>query len=170
MGKAYSRSRRSSPNLLGAHGLAVGAEGLHLIGSPGSGRTAPGRHFPGLPAVDHHHKGLAGGLHIPNGPVLGGQGSPPGNVRDGAVGGHHQANGAVILHHLFGAQLRCLGHGDLMVVPGGWSPSRAPRPPWRPRPRPPYSPLSQSSAPELRRPVGGDLPPPPPARTWAPTS
>ena len=74
---------------------------------------------PRLPAVHHHQKGLARGLHVQNGSTLCRNITGAGNVRNAAVGGEHQADGAVLLHHLFGAQLCRLGHGNFPVIPGG---------------------------------------------------
>ena len=73
----------------------------------------------GIPGVDHHQKGLPRGLHIPDGALLRLGIVLPGDIGDGAVGGHHQPDGAVTLHHLFRPQLRRLSHGHLGVRPGG---------------------------------------------------
>ena len=72
-----------------------------------------------LPGIDDDQKGLAGGAHILNGPPLRDQVVPCRDLRDAAVGGHHQPQGAMLLHDLLGAQLCRLGHGDLVVEPGG---------------------------------------------------
>ena len=63
----------------------------------------------------------------------------------------------MILHHLFGTQLRRLGHGNLMVIPGGG------HHPGRPVLRGPHGPGHHIAHgvdhphPELCRPVGGDF-------------
>ena len=73
----------------------------------------------GLGGVQQHHKGLAKLLQLPDHPLLGLQIVLPGDLRDAAVGGDHDAHGGVVADDLPGAQLRRLGHGDLVVVPGG---------------------------------------------------
>ena len=107
------------PDALGIHGLTVENHAVNAIAFVQALFQLPGCRRTGLPAVDHHQKGLSGGLHILNGPALGGHIVLSGNVRDGSVGGHHQAQGGVAGHDLFGAQLRGLRHGDLHVIPGG---------------------------------------------------
>ena len=107
------------PNALGIQALAVRRHhgAVFLVHEPlfqGHGSLPPG-----LPAIDHHQEGLARGLHITDGPMLRLYIILPGDVRNGAVGGDHQAQGGMALHDLFGAQLRRLGHGDLLVIPGG---------------------------------------------------
>ena len=73
----------------------------------------------GVSGVYYNKEGLPGLLHIRNGFLLRFQVIPPWNIRDGSVGGHHKADGAMLLHNFFGTQFRRLGHGDLIVIPGG---------------------------------------------------
>ena len=72
-----------------------------------------------MPAVDDHQKGLACGGHVFNRRLFRSRIVPAVNVRNGAVRGHHQPDGAVFLHNLFGAKFGGVGHGDLMVEPRG---------------------------------------------------
>ena len=77
-----------------------------------------GRLSAGVGGVDQHQIGLARGLHIGNGPALGLDIVLPGNVGDGAVGGHDNPDGAVLLHDLLCAQLGGLLHGQGLRIPG----------------------------------------------------
>ena len=79
-----------------------------------------------IAGIDNHQEGLAGFLHVADGFALCSNVVLPGNVRNGAVSGHHQADGAVVFHHLLGSQLRRFRHGNFMVKPGrGHHPGRA---------------------------------------------
>ena len=70
-----------------------------------------------IPGVQQHQKGLPRLLHVSHRPCLRLQIVVPRDIGDASIGGHHHANGTVILHDLPGSQLCCLGHGDLMVIP-----------------------------------------------------
>ena len=76
--------------------------------------------------VDQHQKRLPGRLHIPDRPILRLFIVRPGDIGDGAVRRHNNADGPMILHHLPGSQLRGLRHGNLMVVPRRGDHSRLP--------------------------------------------
>ena len=108
----------------GLHRLLVQGQAVHrqagdlvLLGNvrlDGLGPVAVG-----LGGVEQHHKGLAHGFEFLNDPLLRLQVVLPRDVGDGSIGGHHNANGGVVSDNLLGAQLRRLGHGNLVVHPGG---------------------------------------------------
>ena len=72
-----------------------------------------------IAAVDDHQKGLVCGAHICNGPAFGIEIVAAGDVGDGAVGGYHQSDGAMLLHDFSGTQLCRVRHRDLVVEPRG---------------------------------------------------
>ena len=74
---------------------------------------------PGVGGVQQNDEGLSQLLQLPDHPLLRLQVVLPGDVGDGAVGGDDDADGGVLSDDLPGADLRRLGHGDLVVVPGG---------------------------------------------------
>ena len=72
----------------------------------------------GIHGVQQHDKRLPQFLQLPDDPFLRLQIVLPGDVGHAAVGGDDDTDGGVLRNNLPGADLRCLGHGDLMVVPG----------------------------------------------------
>ena len=109
---------------LGIQGLAVCHQRLQGKLFPQVLGRALGRLAPGIPGVHHHQEGFAGFAHIRHRPALRFQIILPGNIRNCAISGHHQADGAVLLHHFFRPQLCRLGHGDFRIEPGGCHHSR----------------------------------------------
>ena len=108
----------------GGHGVlvqlqAVDGHAVHLI--PGGDVLGDGLGpvAPGVCGVQQDDEGLPQLLQLPDHPLLRFQVVLPGDVGDGAVGSDDNADGGVLGDHLPGADLRRLGHGDLMVVPGG---------------------------------------------------
>ena len=73
----------------------------------------------GIGGVQQHQKRLTDLLQFPDDTFLRLQIVLPGNVCDGTVGGDDDAHGGVVGDDLTGADLRRLGHGDLVVVPRG---------------------------------------------------
>ena len=118
-GEGVEQILQNSADVLHLHGLAICNHHRHTIGAADILGGFLGRSGLRPGGVENHHKGLPGGLHIPDGPALCFHIILSGDVRDGAVGGDHKADGAVLLHDLFGAQLSGLGHGDFIVKPGG---------------------------------------------------
>ena len=104
---------------LGTEGLTVGDGGvdaeqlLQLSAQLGGGAAH------GIGGVDDGDEGLSCGLDVPDGLPLGLHIVTAGDVGDGAVRCDHDADGGVVLHDLFGPQLRGLGHGDGRIGPGG---------------------------------------------------
>ena len=70
-------------------------------------------------AVQHHHKRLVDGLQLPDDPALGLLVLGPRDLRNAAVGGHHQPDGGMLVDDLAGAALRRHVEGHLLIVPGG---------------------------------------------------
>ena len=79
----------------------------------------PAAGSPWLGAVEEDDKGLANLLELPNHPALRLLVLGPRDIADGAIGGNHQADGAVFGDDLFGANLRRHVKGNLPVKPGG---------------------------------------------------
>ena len=98
---------------------AVGRHAGHVI--PG-GQVRPDGLGPlcaGIGGVEHHQEGLSQLFQLGDDPLLGLQIVLPGNVGDGAVGGDDNGDGGVLGDHLPGADFGGLGHGDVVVKPGG---------------------------------------------------
>ena len=110
-----------------------------------------------VPGIYDDEKGFSRFFHIRNGLPFGIDIVLPGDVGDGPIRGHHQADAAVFLHNLFGPQLRRLGHGNLVVKPGSCDHSGVSLFFC------PYGPLHHVSHgvnephPEIRHAVGGDF-------------
>ena len=73
----------------------------------------------GVHRVQQDDEGLPHLLELPDYPFLRLQVVLPWNVGNCAVGGDDDSDGGVLRDHLPGADFRRLGHGYLMVVPGG---------------------------------------------------
>ena len=106
-------------DLLPAQLQAVHGDTCHVISLGNVRPDGLGPVRGGLGGVEHHHKGLAQLLQLLNRPLLRLLIVLPGDVGDGAVCGHHHADGGVLGDDLPGPHLRRLGHGDLVIEPGG---------------------------------------------------
>ena len=97
---------------------AVDGHAVHLV--PGGDVLGDGLSpaVLGIGGIQQDDEGLPQLLQLPDHPLLRLQVVLPGDIRDGAVGGDDDADGGVLGDHLSGADLRRLGHGDLVVVPG----------------------------------------------------
>ena len=87
---------------------------LHPGGQPGGLGGA------GAGGVQQNDIGLAQGLQLGDDPGLRLLVARPGDVADGAVGGHHHSDGGVIPDHLAGAGLGGLVKGHFVVEPGAF--------------------------------------------------
>ena len=98
---------------------AVGAHTRHVIAG---GDVRPDGLCPvgiGVGRVEHHQEGLSQLLELGDHPLLRLQIVLPGDVGNGTVCGDHDTDGGMLRNDLACADLRGLGHGDLIVKPGG---------------------------------------------------
>ena len=118
-GEGVQQRLHKLPDTLGVQRLTVRHDGLQPEGALQIRLHFPRRLPRRVAGVDDHQEGLPRFLHVGDGALFRLYVILPGNFRNGAVGGHHNADGAVPLHDLFRPQLRRFRHGNLMVVPGG---------------------------------------------------
>ena len=125
-GEGVQQCLHKLPDALGVQRLTVRHDGLQTEGALQIRLHFPRRLPRRVAGVDDHKEWLSRFLHVGDGPFFRLYVILPGNFRNGAVGGHHNADGAMPLHDLFRPQLRRFRHGNLVVVPwGGHHPGHA---------------------------------------------
>ena len=110
--------RVQSADVLRRHVPAVQGEGLHAVFAAQLRAQGLRRGRAGALRIDENDEGLARLLHVGDGAGLGLAVVLARDIGDGPVCRDDDAEGAVVLHDLFGAELRRLRHGQLLRSPG----------------------------------------------------
>ena len=105
-------------NILRLHHRAVHRQRLHAVIGPDAGANRVRLSLFRVLRIDDDHERLARLLHIRNGAGFRLAVILARDIRDRSVRRDDNADGAVVLHDLFGAKLRRLCHGKLLGGPG----------------------------------------------------